>query len=600
MREIPLAETPPVPATAPRAGRVAAAILVPGVILAGSAGFAASDLIPATTSPGIAANYLPADGAARLTTGDAGVSVEESARAVGGAVLADIPPVAATAHYDRFADTLAATDFWRVTSTRVDAAEPQRMSVYAVTPSGIELLAATGTAVGFSYDPGLVVLPADVTSGAEWTQSGAALPDGAAEYAAHGRVLAVEGDCARVQIDISYSIEGDTALDGTTETRWCLGQGIVDSRTAGSGESGEIAVAATSSSLPSGSTAALLPQPPVDSSRSRSWVNAHDWAITRLTFRTVDPFYGDTDPGGVTEAQGVVTTSGTLALSAAEEVSGYLISGDTATRDWIAHPGGRILGVSAIGDVILVSTSRREVVAYSNTGVRLWSAQFPDLPLAAPTATGTGGVVLTTLDGTVSVRDLLSGEETWSTRLATEIESASVVTGDVVVVPSRTGRIDALNLVTGDPVWSASAGSAALLAATGDVVVALTEQAQVIGFDAVSGEERWVAGMFGVPVAVAGWGGVAITMSDEVTVAWDAATGAQLWVDLRTVGLAVGDGHALVTGTEDVAMLTLRDGETVSTWFLPELEPGNVVGIVPGADRFWAVTTFREAWQVGP
>ena len=44
------------------------------------------------------------------------------------------------------------------------------------------------------------------------------------------------------------------------------------------------------------------------------------------------------------------------------------------TSIWRAHPGGTVLSLSAFGNVIIATTSNRQMVAYSDVGVRLVAA----------------------------------------------------------------------------------------------------------------------------------------------------------------------------------------------------------------------------------
>ena len=54
------------------------------------------------------------------------------------------------------------------------------------------------------------------------------------------------------------------------------------------------------------------------------------------------------------------------------------------TSIWRAHPGGTVLSLSAFGNVIIATTSNRQMVAYSDVGVRLWQLSLDDLAPTPP------------------------------------------------------------------------------------------------------------------------------------------------------------------------------------------------------------------------
>ena len=51
---------------------------------------------------------------------------------------------------------------------------------------------------------------------------------------------------------------------------------------------------------------------------------------------------------------------------------------------WRMHPGGTVLSAAAFGDVVVATTSQRQVVAYSAAGVRLWQHDLDELAFRPP------------------------------------------------------------------------------------------------------------------------------------------------------------------------------------------------------------------------
>ena len=46
---------------------------------------------------------------------------------------------------------------------------------------------------------------------------------------------------------------------------------------------------------------------------------------------------------------------------------------------WRAHPGGTLVTLASFGNVIVVTTSERRLVAYTDTGARLWSRELGEV-----------------------------------------------------------------------------------------------------------------------------------------------------------------------------------------------------------------------------
>ena len=107
---------------------------------------------------------------------------------------------------------------------------------------------------------------------------------------------------------------------------------------------------------------------------------------------------------------------------------------DRWTSLWRMHPGGTILSVAAFGDVVLATTSQRELVAYSDAGVRLWSLPLDDVAFWAPVRVDDRRVAVADAAGSVRVVDLLTGEVAWQQRVSAQVSGPLVADRRVVVV----------------------------------------------------------------------------------------------------------------------------------------------------------------------
>ena len=98
------------------------------------------------------------------------------------------------------------------------------------------------------------------------------------------------------------------------------------------------------------------------------------------------------------------------------------------------HPGGTVLSLTVFGDVLVVTTSRRQVVAYSASGVRLWQHDLDEVAFRGPVRVDHTAVALVDNGGTVRLLDLRSGAERWRRDVGAEVTSVPVGALSAVVI----------------------------------------------------------------------------------------------------------------------------------------------------------------------
>jgi outer membrane protein assembly factor BamB len=298
------------------------------------------------------------------------------------------------------------------------------------------------------------------------------------------------------------------------------------------------------------------------------WGTASGWRSRDLGFQLSDPAYGDSPQGVPFDGLAAMTSGGTLVASVGSRLAGYTVEGTTATRSWVASPGGDLLEVTAVGEVTLVSTAERRLLAYDERGARLWSMRFPDVVVAPPTSTGDGDIVVVSLDGTLRRIDLATGETVWSAALRTDVSEAPAIGGGLVVVVDRGGAVLARSLDDGASRWSTELFSAER-AAIGDGVVAVQgTNSDVWALEPGDGTVRWNRDHVGVARTIAVLGGTIVSQSDEGTVAWD-AEGRRAWTSGASEAL-LSDGERVVLVAERA--LELRDADGA---LLDEVEIGD-------------------------
>ena len=194
-----------------------------------------------------------------------------------------------------------------------------------------------------------------------------------------------------------------------------------------------------------------------------------------------------------TEQTPVRTASGLVVRAMA--VPADLIATTPKTRDawtpaWRAHPGGSIVSLAAFGDVLLVGTSERRLVAYSAGGVRLWQQELDEIAPTAAVRVDDRDAVLVDLGGTVRRFALATGAVRWQRGLAADVNRTPAVGAGLVVVADRGGTVTALDAGSGQPRWTADLAASGLLVLAGTVAVV---QDQVLhGLDVGTGRDRFV------------------------------------------------------------------------------------------------------------
>jgi len=532
--------------------RAVAWVGVVGISAAAAIGLALADVAPPSAAGGAAAAFVPPDGAVALVTADDGSrTVHEHARDTGPSILLEAPALAAAHFFNDYSEEqLRLAQLWRETvASPDDATVAQTAGVYLLDARGVSLLTSTGGEVGFTYTPGLVVLPADAAPGTRWEGEGTALPGELLDYSMSGELTAAdEPGCILASTSVSYV---DPSTDAELvrveeEATWCPGRGVV----ADVQRVGEETFSVVSGELPGDLASAALRTAP----STPDWSGAADWRARSLTFRLLDPSYGESVLGSPMDGPVATLADGTLVSSASSRLSGFSFDGTTATRVWQAAPGGDLIGLSAVGDVALAATTERRLVAYDARGLRLWSLVFPDAVLATPTATGDGDVVAVSIDGTVRRVDLATGEPVWSVELRTDVDAAPAVVGDLVVLVDRGGVVTARALADGTDRWSTELPDAGVVAAAGRTLAAQSMRGSVWLLDPDDGTVRWRARQFGVGQRLVVIDGLVVSQTDEGTEAWHAQSGELLWSDAGTEGLLTDGSRVVVAGVDRMSV----------------------------------------------
>ncbi len=573
--------TPTDGAPPPRRGAPAwvAWVVTPLIAVLLSVSLDAVDLVAPDVLGGASARFLPPEGQRTVMVAADGVeTVTEHTRSIGVEGAFAAPLSVTSALLERLGDeALRRAQWWK--ASRVSSSGERYTDLYRLSEAGIGQVASWGGPVGFVFEPELLVLPAAVQPGDTWSDSGSALAGGVLTYDAssiaraatgpftdaEGREVPLTGGCIGVETTLRLeSPADDLATELVEAIVWCPGRGPVWSSGTLDGQPvGQAEV------RPGALQAAEAP-----SAEVASWPEAVTSTSTLGDGRSLelsidDPFFGSSEASGQFWVAPASTVDGRLvtANDRGDDVQVWSLGDGVATLDWAGHPGGTIVAVAAVGDLVLATTSRRQVVAYDSTGRRLWNWSADELVLIAPQAADLRGdeVAVVARSGTVTVLDASSGAVRWSRSLGADARAAAAAPGGFVIVADERERVTALDSTTGQQVWRRDAGLVDEIKVDprGELVVAMTESGELFGLEAGDGAERFSTVFVGVAVDIAFGADEVVVLSDERTVALGALDGSVRWRSAGGVSL-LGSGEVVgVVQRESVVLRATSDGAVV-------------------------------------
>ncbi|WP_168627544.1 PQQ-binding-like beta-propeller repeat protein [Cryobacterium sp. BB307] len=587
---------------------VAAAVSIVAVVAVCTGAIALSDQQASGQDESNAAVLIPADGHVEwFVDQDGVVRSTESSRATGVEEFLTLPSMAAHALLGGLSDSeVRNATLWRETTTTVtDGETTQNGELFRFTDAGVESMVVWGGEVSFLYTPGLLVLPTDVAPGSSWQGEGTAFVNESLNYrsrfTAHepenasllknARVNDPRG-CIETRGVIEYLDDAGALLLTINEADlWCPGRG-------------RVAIDATVEDT-------VVIQAGIDAPRLQSqsatrsigaWTDPSAWRDRELQTVRRDPVYG--------EDEGIPSYSVVPALTASGIIVSTRDSGDdlvalrydasdrSLVHHWIGHPGGHAIALGAVGDIIIVTTSSRRIVAYSDAGERLWTRDTNDLVVAAPVSDGAGNAIIVGLDGVVTSVDAISGKTRWETPIGADVDQRAVAGVDTVIVVDRAGRVVALDRSDGDIRWDANGTEAYGIAIADDVVVVAQGDSWVTSYRLTTGTKLWDARYLGLPSAVQAAAGQVVVVSDEESVAFDPDDGTILW-SRDGASHAIGDGKHVILVDRDSATLVDDQGETVLEWKIQVETDALSRHVLAGRDGIWSVQSLNSALRIG-
>ena len=544
------------------------ALLIMAVLL-GTVAYAGSrDPVERLSSAG---RFLPADGTAayeqvektaELKT-ETTRQVTESARLSGlTAVLSGDTGFGVQVFANRYSEG-ADLRVWRTTSTPVDRSATTgqttgQTTAYYRVRDAVELIGESAPDGALVFQPGLVELPAAVRPGQAWSSAGSA--GTAYDYRADLRSAAGATGCLDVSGEIRFLTKaGDQQQVVTVQRTWCPGQGVVASVDSSGSTATRTSRLADQPAPPALGTVTTVP----------TWADPARWSEQAQDTRSVDPTFGEAEMNGTPANLPPVRTRSGLVVRALSSLDDLVALTPRTPTTWVStwrvHVPGTVLAFAAFGDVVVVTTSSRSVLAYSATGVRLWQMGLDELVPTRPVRVSDTEAAVVALDGEVRVFSVVTGAVRWQAHVGSDVNVPAAAGAGLVVVMDRGGTVTALDAGTGTQRWTlALEGKAA--AFVGNTLVVLQDQT-AHAIDAPSGRSLWLRPFFGTLRQLDVFGDQFVLASDTATVVLDLA-GVVRQRYGGSVALTVTAAHLVRWGSTEASVID-RAGAEVAHWPLP-------------------------------
>ncbi len=536
---------------------------------------------------GGAAGFVPPDGDSDAYSDDAGaIFVAESARSIGYSDILLLPDKVASALFNYLSEEQMRTiQLWRQTSTPI-AGGDQTTDLHRLSAEGLSLLASYGGSFGLVYSPPLLELPANLSVGAEWQSEGDALPGGILSYSSSFKALAPSSqelislagldaaelkDCIQTDGTSTYlDNNSDPFIEWSESNLWCKGKGKI----AATGTINGTKVSQGPSSIePALSQIPQLPRVPID------WQDFESWSVNTAELGYLDPFFQEQKLALALSISPIRTPSGTIVAlnQTGNDLVALEYSNGKFERKWFAHPGGEVLAMAAFGDVIVATTSTKDVVGYSDTGVRLWTKRAAELTISTPVEVpasdsgGESGIAVVSLDGRVQLLDAHTGNVRWQRQIPADVSANIVVGSGQFFVADRGGTVWSFRISDGKSVWTSQGAESATSLLIGTRLIVVDQDGGITAMDASSGQIVWKKNYRGSVRSVLESAGKLVLITQEQSIEFSTEDGAQVWSGEGGAS-AVTDGESLILFTSDEARLLDAEGKIVKSWKLPSLD----------------------------
>lgn len=236
--------------------------------------------------------------------------------------------------------------------------------------------------------------------------------------------------------------------------------------------------------------------------------------------------------------------------------------------EWVAPAAG--------GGLVFVATPRRIEGRDAATGQLRWEAAI-DEPLVAPLVWENGWLLAVGEQGTATMLRATTGERLWGRSLGANVRPGAAMTGDRIYLPLENGRVAAVALTTGAPIWERQLpGRPGAIAPLDDRIFVGADDKYFYCLSAKNGKRkwRWRTGGTSVGVPAIDDKNVYFLSMDNVLRALARGDGHQVWhagVPMRPASGPFLTGRLLVVAgvASEIRAYHVVDGSEAGTSDMP-------------------------------
>lgn len=422
--------------------------------------------------------------------------------------------------------------------------------------------------------------------GASVTGTGHVAAVSSTPFTATVAVDATAGDgCEEVAIDVD--LDGDAESLGLT---LCPGTGLTDLRaelvggTAGFADDGEV--------VPFGDTT-------LDGG-ARDWGNASQWQPSAYVPTQRDAFGSSS---GAAAAIGLTAVPAALAngdVAVVDEVNDDVVvyrrgADGVAEVVWRGHPGGQVVAVTAVGDLVVAVRTGGSLQAYSADGVRIWDSDVATESIVGSVLPTPGRLAFATLDGGVWLLDAQTGEPLWERRVADRLTSGVVGDERVTFAFDRVGNLFGFVPDGSQPIYG-DVPTAFQAVALDEIHSYLGREGAVEAYELQYSTFRWATDLPGRVLALCSGGDEVAVVATRGTVLLDPGTGAIGRGDDRVADAVECGAGATVVALGDVVEVWPTTGDDATLQMPVPVVTGSARGLGPAADGLWVVSPDTFVW----
>lgn len=434
--------------------------------------------------------------------------------------------------------------------------------------------------VGRVFGGGIALEPGEVGGSVEIAGGGGG------DYT--GTVVVVEGGDGCDDVAVDLDLAGDAERLSLT---LCADLGTTALRyEPATGE--PVGFSATTEDVPFAFTSLEVPD--------RDWSAASGWQPAAYVPTATDAF-GESTGAGAPAGTPAALLSGDIAVldGLADDVVVYRPAPDgVAEMVWRGHPGGQVVGVVAVGDMVVAVRTGGSMVAYSVDGVRIWESASASDSVVGAVVPVTGALTFATLDGLVWLVDAATGAVTWSREVAERLTDGVIADDRVTFAFDDDGRMVGFT-PTGDQAFDGDIPGTFDAVALDETNSYLAQSGSVVeAYELQYSQFQWAASMPEAVTALCSTEDVLAVATTEQTYAVDPSTGSFGLLDERADALECGRS-AVAIAIGDTVWVRPTDGSAVSLQVSATVVDLDFRGLAPAADGLWVLDERAFVWWSG-